>query len=358
MSLISIIIPVYNVERFLCRCVDSVLAQTFGAFEVILVDDGSSDRSGEICDAYAQRDGRVRVIHKQNGGVSSARNRGLDEVSGQYICFIDSDDWIDPTFLADFRLSDYSADIYISGALYDIDNKVYSYKKYEPSFIEDRRAIGEEFTRQNIWQNGYPWGKLYSTEIIRSHNLRFDEVLSIHEDHVFVFEYYTHIESIYVTDSAGYHYLVIDGTSRKLSSKVNSYSDLITASERFATVLNKLLMQFEFCCELQTSLYNSSVIGCRLCALSSIFLDKSSKGRSRYNSFKIETAYWREQHIANRSIPLNRLNRVILSILTDLKPVLLSYIIVASIYTLKSLVPKNWMKLILQDLQSRSVVVN
>ena len=91
---ISIIIPVYNAEKYLGRCIESVLSQTYRDFELILVDDGSSDSSGQICDAYANKDARIHVIHKENGGVSSARNRGIKEALGEYIMFIDSDDSI------------------------------------------------------------------------------------------------------------------------------------------------------------------------------------------------------------------------------------------------------------------------
>ena len=94
--LVSIIVPVYNVEEYLERCVDSILNQTYGNLEVILVDDGAKDSSGHICDSYARKDARVRVIHKENGGLSSARNAGIDVAAGEYLEFVDSDDWIEP----------------------------------------------------------------------------------------------------------------------------------------------------------------------------------------------------------------------------------------------------------------------
>ena len=93
-SLISIIIPVYNVEKYLRRCVDSVLGQTYDKLEIILVDDGSTDNSGRICDEYREKDQRIIVIHKENGGLSEARNFGIEKSSGEYISFVDSDDWI------------------------------------------------------------------------------------------------------------------------------------------------------------------------------------------------------------------------------------------------------------------------
>jgi glycosyltransferase involved in cell wall biosynthesis len=99
MALISVIVPVYNVENYIGECIDSILAQTMSSFELILVDDGSKDASGRICDEYAELDSRIRVIHKENGGLSSARNRGLDEAKGDYICFVDSDDAVSADYL-------------------------------------------------------------------------------------------------------------------------------------------------------------------------------------------------------------------------------------------------------------------
>ena len=98
---ISVVVPVYNVEPYLCRCIDSILHQTFSNFEVLLIDDGSTDRSGEICDQYTAVDQRVRVCHKSNGGLSDARNVGISMARGDYILFVDSDDYLEPDALED-----------------------------------------------------------------------------------------------------------------------------------------------------------------------------------------------------------------------------------------------------------------
>ena len=97
--MISIITPVYNAEKYLRCCIDSIIAQTFTDFELLLIDDGSKDKSGAICDEYAAKDARIRVFHKENGGVSSARNLGLDNAKGEWITFIDSDDWVKQDYL-------------------------------------------------------------------------------------------------------------------------------------------------------------------------------------------------------------------------------------------------------------------
>lgn len=96
MTKISVIVPVYKVEKYIGECINSILAQTFKDFELILVDDGSPDKSGEICDSYAKKDNRIKIFHKKNGGVSSARNFGIDKAVGEWLCFIDSDDTILP----------------------------------------------------------------------------------------------------------------------------------------------------------------------------------------------------------------------------------------------------------------------
>lgn len=102
MAKVSVIVPVYKAENCLRRCVDSILDQTFTDFELVLVDDGSPDQSGQICDEYIQHDARVKAIHKVNGGVSTARNAGLDIASGKWVVFVDSDDWCEPNYLSDF----------------------------------------------------------------------------------------------------------------------------------------------------------------------------------------------------------------------------------------------------------------
>ena len=114
---ISVIVPVYKVEKYLNKCVDSIVNQTFTDIEIILVDDGSPDNSGKMCDDWSQKDRRIRVIHKENGGLSDARNRGIQESSGEYIIFIDSDDFIEPKMLEVLYnlATDHDADVAISG---------------------------------------------------------------------------------------------------------------------------------------------------------------------------------------------------------------------------------------------------
>ncbi len=201
----SIIVPVYKVEKVLPRCIDSILNQTVADFELILVDDGSPDNSGAICDTYATQDARVRVIHQQNGGVSKARNAGLDAAQGEYIVFVDSDDYVDADFLAGF--DDASADMIIAG--YRIEGygvSIPTIHKFEKQLFED--ITNEE--RIELFEKGrlnYACTKAFRTSLVQKHKIRFDENMSLSEDTLFTVQCAMWCKSIWQIDAAGYHYV-------------------------------------------------------------------------------------------------------------------------------------------------------
>lgn len=166
--LISVIVPVYKVEAYLSRCVESILAQTYRNLEILLVDDGSPDDCGRICDDYAQRDPRIRVIHKVNGGLSSARNAGLDIASGQYIAFVDSDDWIEPemyeTMLA---LAIRESTPMVCAGRYDVDSQTGG-KTLGLCPAKTEVVAGEETARRIfLWEgmDSAAWDKLYRRDL-------------------------------------------------------------------------------------------------------------------------------------------------------------------------------------------------
>ena len=152
--LLSVVIPVYNVEAYLSRCVDSVLDQTYDSLEIILVNDGSTDASGAICDAYAEKDSRVRVIHKENGGLSSARNTGLDAATGEYIAFLDSDDWVESDAYEHMLavMEKYEVKL-VCGGRYDVDGRS-GERKIGLCPKKEERITGEELAgRIFLWDN-------------------------------------------------------------------------------------------------------------------------------------------------------------------------------------------------------------
>lgn len=162
--LISVIVPVYNVEKYLGKCVDSILAQTYENLEIILVEDGTRDGCGAICDAYAAQDPRVRVIHKENGGLSSARNAGMDIARGEYFGFVDSDDWIEPeTYETLLNLAEkYDADL-VSGSRYDVaeptGERTLGLHHEKEECISAMEMLGRVF----VWDgcDSAAWDKLY-----------------------------------------------------------------------------------------------------------------------------------------------------------------------------------------------------
>ncbi|MCM1312359.1 MAG: glycosyltransferase [Bacteroides sp.] len=202
MPKISVIVPVYNVEKYLHRCIDSILAQIFTDFELLLVDDGSTDGSGSICDEYAKKDSRVRVFHKANGGVSSARNMGLDHARGEWITFVDSDDWLADSF--SFSMIDDDDEDLIVFSYEDTHEDRISYNIEEGCW--KTAAEIREFMRQNInsFMMKCPWAKFYKRKLIG--NLRFDTNMRVSEDNLFVLNYLSKIQSCKVYEDLMYIY--------------------------------------------------------------------------------------------------------------------------------------------------------
>ena len=231
MPLVSVIVPVYNVEKYIGCCVQSILAQTFSDFELILVDDGSTDQSGAICDAYAAKDSRVVVIHKENGGVSSARNLGLNQASGEYITFVDSDDWLDSEFLRigiDECISR-SLDIYCSGA-----TRVLPDGSQQDSLISQTvSGFADQLPQEDLTDllhKNYvasSCGKLIRKKIIA--DLRFDSSMNWGEDLKWVFTLLKKHIRIYAVPTVDYYYRVGDTNSagsvnlKKCRSFVETY---------------------------------------------------------------------------------------------------------------------------------------
>ena len=206
--LISIIVPVYNCENYLDKCINSILSQTYKHFELLLINDGSTDNSSIICDNYQQKDSRIQVFNKENGGVSSARNLGLRNANGEYVCFVDSDDWIDDNYLdAFFYKNKIEHDICIQGIKYFIPRRelepiMFKYPKLSFNLNDNTDVLINE----QLLENGCPVAKLFRMNIIKDYNIYFDEDISLNEDHLFVIDYYKYVNSIYLTDIISYHY--------------------------------------------------------------------------------------------------------------------------------------------------------
>lgn len=194
---LSIIVPVYNVEQYLPRCIDSILGQTFQDFELILVDDGSQDRCGSICDDYANQDSRIKVIHKENEGVSIARNKGLDIACGKYITFIDSDDELGTSMTLEENVMILKTHPEYDIVQYPIGNNLQLSQVYT-----QRNNILEAIISTQI--TGYLWGKIYKAHLFSCTRLPKD--ISFAEDTWCLIDLVDYVHYIYISNKGSYMY--------------------------------------------------------------------------------------------------------------------------------------------------------
>ena len=223
MPKVSIIVPVYNAEKSIGRCVDSILGQEFHDYELILVDDGSTDSSPAILDAYANDDQRVHVVHKQNAGVSNARNTGLDQARGRYVQFLDADDWITPdaTKLLVRAMEDNGVDMVIADFYRVIGERVARKGNIDydnPITREDYADLMIESPADFYW--GVLWNKPFRRDIIEKHHLRMDPNVSWSEDFIFNMEYVLHTNTIYPLHAPVYYYVKTEGSLVESSSGI------------------------------------------------------------------------------------------------------------------------------------------
>ena len=222
--IVSIIIPVYNAEDTLPRCVDSILNQTFTDFELLLVDDGSADASGAICDCYAAKDSRVRVFHQANSGVSASRNLALDQARGDYLQFLDSDDWITPdaTSCLVRAMEGGPCDMVISDFYRVVGERV-----SQKGDIEEDGILTREEYAAHMMENpadfyyGVLWNKLYRRNIVEEHHLRMDPEISWCEDFMFNLEYIRYAEHFRAIQIPIYYYVKTKGSLASQSMSIS-----------------------------------------------------------------------------------------------------------------------------------------
>lgn len=234
MDLISVVIPVFNVEQYLLRCIQSVQNQTYRNLEIILVDDGSPDRCPQMCDEIQTSDPRIKVVHKENGGLGYARNSGLDVVTGAYVTFIDSDDWISQTHIeclyqaakdnqADAVIGSHtsvSADGIVQVHFLKMDAKIYKGSQIINEIVLP--LIGAEVNYpQDVQIDSSSCMNLYRTDIIRTYNLRFrSEKHAVAEDLYFNIDFFVHAKQVIAVNEVGYYYYENQSSiSRKYDQK-------------------------------------------------------------------------------------------------------------------------------------------
>lgn len=218
MQMISIIVPVYKVENHLDKCINSILTQTYNDWELILIDDGSPDGSGAICDKYASKDTRIRVFHVENGGVSKARNLGLDNINGEWVMFVDADDWIDAECLEICYLEAIKNNLQAIQFAF-----CYVYQDgREKAQIKTNTAIhdGSGYINNGSF-NVSVWGSLLHRSIIDEQCLRFDTNLRLAEDQVFILSYIRYCNKIQYLSKVLYYYLQNESSATHNSKSID-----------------------------------------------------------------------------------------------------------------------------------------
>lgn len=211
-SLISVIVPIYKVEKYLRKCIESILSQTYTNLEIILVDDGSPDKCGEICDEYEKKDSRIKVIHKKNGGLSDARNAGLDIMAGNYVAFVDSDDWIEPQMYEHLlaKLHYFHADISIGGVSCDLDDNGIINTEKIVSYDSAPFSEGNVETMHRFFTTSWAaWDKLYKADLFR--DIRYP-VGEINEDEAIVLQLLSKCSRVCYSGEIFYHYMKRPGS--------------------------------------------------------------------------------------------------------------------------------------------------
>ena len=227
MELVSIVVPVYNAEKYIDRCVQSLTEQTYPEIEIILVDDGSPDASGKLCDVWSEKDTRIKVIHKENGGASSARNAGIEVATGSYISFVDADDYVENTYI-EVLMTDLvkNGSQLSAGSFYRIDffEKVNCLNN---KVVYELNSQGEEVACEINYNHilRVPWGKLFVLDIINKYGLRFDQAVHYGEDTIFVLQYLRHCTRISLITDLIYNYnrVLENSLSGKFSIEMYQY---------------------------------------------------------------------------------------------------------------------------------------
>ncbi len=210
MPSVSIIVPVYNAEKTIGRCIDSILTQSYKDFELLLLDDGSEDGSGRICDEFAKRDMRIQVLHKGNSGVSDTRNQGIAMARGKYLQFVDSDDWITPDATDYFMrtVTEHDCDMVIADFYRVIGDRVAQKGDIEKDGIMDRTSYAASMLQKPAnFYYGVLWNKFYKRAIIEKYAIKMDTAVSWCEDFMFNMEYVRHINTIYALKLPLYYYV-------------------------------------------------------------------------------------------------------------------------------------------------------
>ncbi|MFC5401737.1 glycosyltransferase family 2 protein [Cohnella soli] len=314
MKKISVIMPVYNVEAYICKSLESVVHQTYPNLEIICVNDGSTDRSGEICDEYARRDSRVKVVHQANRGCSSAINAGLDIMTGDYVGFVDPDDWVELHFFEEMvkLLEDHDVDFVCSGRFIATDkqsSRVDNKADFVPGIIKRQEIMRYTFMRDSYRAFGaYYWNKLFRVNLFNPTNgiekIRFWEEVSGGDVLMFI-DYVMKANTAYYFDTPYYHYYQREG-SLDHAKDLSSRSDILKVYTRIIEKLENSVIELDLIQWVKRFyVYHASLL-----AELAMELQEQDKLRQMQNEMNRYLAVYMD---TNREFPdrLERINRLL-----------------------------------------------
>lgn len=241
---ITVIIPVYKCEKFVGKCIESIQAQTFKDWHLILVDDGSPDKAGEICEQYAAKDKRIIVLHQINRGPGAARNNGIEHCNTRWFTFIDSDDCIEKDYLENFHPEIMNEDHSISIQGYkrvELDGTQLDEKyHFQEMTYSGKNVIDDSFASAPIFEYGQSFGKLYNLKIVNDYCIRENQDIKLSEDHLFNIEYLDHVKSVYTHGGSKYCYQMADA-DMSLSHRNFPWEEMLIRYKKIKEACDRLI---------------------------------------------------------------------------------------------------------------------
>lgn len=274
-SFVSIIVPIYNAEKYLRQCLDSVLSQSFSDWECILVDDGSSDGSAQICDEFADKDARFFVFHKENAGVGSARNFGIEKASGKYLIFLDSDDFLENNCLENLLSRKFIPDLTIFAFSKVLSGNVVGIKKLKSTFSDNPARVKEillDMKADSYTSDAFcfPWDKLFRLTLIRENDIKFPLDIHLREDEIFMYRYLNVCKSLEILSEPLHFYRI---TRSGLTYRKRPYEEDLKLAEYILTETKLMQTSKEFA--------NSQVIRALLYHFSALMNVENKSGKKR-----------------------------------------------------------------------------
>lgn len=281
---ITVIVPIYNASHYLYECIHSIIKQTCSDFELLLIDDGSTDNSSDICNFWVEKDGRIKYFRQENSGASSARNHGLRKAQGDWVIFIDSDDYVLPNYLSDLydiTKKNTDVDLCIDGVRIYQENKQIRLVSFENKIYSADDAL-QLFCDIKIHKYGYSVGKLYKKSIIDKYHLRFDENICIAEDSVFMMNFISKCSHIAFCNKCNYIYNL---HSNSLSTSVSNYEKELYSYNAYKDIIISLKKQYNMTDDAFEYLYSPIVFFIDR-VLNSIYIEQNTPYKQRLEKIR------------------------------------------------------------------------